>query len=134
MERKKSKVTESEDTVKGKVTKEENPIAKKLRWLKTGGGAFYLGNQIIKPGQTFEAHIDELPAAFMDTIQCLDTEELQKENAKRSQMVSPEITYKLKKVKGIENLWNVVNSEGKVLNETPYEEEAAKELLAIVSA
>ena len=80
----KKEITVSSDPVKvDKVALEEKSMTKKLRWLKTGGGAFYLGNQIIKPGQTFEAHIDELPVAFMDTLQCLDTEELQKENAKR---------------------------------------------------
>ena len=45
-------------------------------WKKTGGGSLIIrtekGEQIIKPGQTFSAYVEDIPKAFMDMLICVD--------------------------------------------------------------
>ncbi|MFA5935015.1 MAG: hypothetical protein WC827_03970 [Candidatus Paceibacterota bacterium] len=112
----------------------------KLRWRKVGGGSLRLNldgaNRIIKPGEIFLADLEELPKAFMDTLECLDSEGLKtaaaSERAKEPIVV---VEYTLKKVgKKADDTWNLVDSEGKALNEKPLSKEAAEELLTALKA
>ena len=50
----------------------KNPV---LSWKKIGGGSFHWRDQIIKPGQIFEARREDLPEAFMDVLELLNPEE-----------------------------------------------------------
>jgi len=115
-----------------KVKSEETPVLTvntPIRWQKTGGGSFYLGNRIIKPGEKFYAPLGEIPKVFRDAIDCLEPEKLQAiENGEAVPEVE-ETLYYLKKVKGQKGLFNIVDSEGKFMNEEPLTEEAAQELL-----
>jgi len=43
-----------------------------IRWKKTGGGGFIFKGRLIKPGQVFTAHPDEVPKAFRDVCIPLD--------------------------------------------------------------
>lgn len=45
----------------------------KLWWIKNGGGTFRLkdSKKIIKPGQKFEATVDQIPEAFRDVVKPL---------------------------------------------------------------
>lgn len=107
----------------------------KLRWQKTGGGSLRFGNRIIKPGEVFEANLDELPKAFMDTLICLDKADLQKvQDVVRRETQTPEILYRLAKSKTAKTLWDVINAEGKPINEVSLEKVSAEELLAAVNA
>lgn len=113
-------------------------VSTKLRWRKVGGGSLRLnldgGNRIIKPGETFLADLEELPKAFMDTLECLDSEGLKTAvTSEKAKEAFVPVEYKLKKVKGTD-LWNLLDAEGKALNEAPLTKEAAEELLNAVKA
>lgn len=90
-----------------------------LRW-KNVSGSLRIGNRIIKPGQIFTATEEEVPHAFRDTVLALDPLP-----AERVPEPTP-LAYSLKKKNG---LWNVVDGQGKVLNEEPLPKEQAEELL-----
>ena len=105
----------------------------KLHWKKVGGGALRLQGQIIKPNQEFWAFAEDIPAAFMDCIVCLDDSKLQElKVAEKKVAETPEELYTLKKVK--KGWFNVVNAEGKAINEDLLSEEAAKELKTALEA
>jgi len=102
----------------------------KLRWQKIGGGSLRWNGRIIKPQEIFYADKEELPVSFLDTLVCLESEEVQEAAAITSKItIIPEASYELKKADKGKNLWNVVNSEGKTLNESPLSKESAEELL-----
>ena len=44
----------------------------KIRWKNTGGGSFWMGKHIMKPGQVFYAAASDIPAAFRDVIKPVD--------------------------------------------------------------
>jgi len=103
------------------------PVETRLRWKKTGGGSLTWKNRYVKPGEIILAYPEELPKAFMDTLVCLDKEELGKVSAiKKKETHTPEILYTLK---GEEESWWVVNKTGKALNEEPLTKAQAEELL-----
>lgn len=116
--------------------KVETPVVgeTRLRWRKTGGGSLRWHNKIIKPGEIFLAHAEDLPKAFMDSLVCLDPIEVQKEKkAVQEKVVAPPVLYKLEKDTKSKSHWNVVNEEGKPINETPLEKEHAEALLTSLS-
>ena len=108
-------------------------VVEKLRWRKLGGGSLRLNNRIIKPGEIFFADLAELPKAFLDTLECLDSVGLQTAVAEKAREPFVPVEYTLKKVKGTD-LWNLLDVEGKALNEAPLAKEAAEELLNAVKA
>lgn len=117
---------------KKEITTQPQPI--KLVWEKIGGGSLRWDNRIIKPGEKFEATLEELPVAFMDTLICLDNENLQKaQTAVKREQQTPETLYHLKKSKTSKGYWDVVNEEGKPLTDKPMEKESAEELLNAVN-
>jgi len=94
-----------------------------IRWKKVHGGSLRLGNQIIKPGQIFKARRDEIPDKFMNSVQAMDAipeSEIEKAEPVKS-------VYTLKE-RG-NNWYDVVNKEGKPLNEKALRLEQANELL-----
>jgi len=110
----------------------------RLRWKKIGGGSLRITlggkKKIIKPGEVFLAHESELPVAFMDSLQCLASETEKKINKEivAKQNAVPAI-YELLEAEGTDDLWNVVNPEGKAINEEPLDIDAANELLNSLS-
>lgn len=111
-----------------------DPTTDKVRWKKIGGGSLRLGNRIIKPGEIFYASESELPKTFMDTLVCLDKEDLQKikDGTKQASKIS-EVLYRLENDATFKGLWNVVNEEGKAINEKPLEKAIAEELLTAIN-
>lgn len=103
------------------------PVDTRLRWKKVGGGTLTFRNRYVKPGEIILAHAEELPKAFMDTLVCLDKDQLGKvQEVKRKETHTPEILYTIKKEgKG----WWVVNATGKPLNEEPLTQPQAEELM-----
>lgn len=126
-------VEDDEEVVPVKV---EEPVVvetTKLRWKKLGGGSLRWNNQIIKPGQVFEASLEDLPKAFLESLQCLEPEKkatLVTSLEKEKQI--PEVLYKLKKIKG-SDLYNLINAENKALNEEPLTLDAAEKMLAVIN-
>ena len=118
---------------------EATPVEEtRLRWKKIGGGSLRITlggkKKIIKPGEVFLAHESELPVAFMDSLQCLASETEKKINKEivAKQNAVPAI-YELQEAEGTDDLWNVVNPEGKAINEKPLDIDAANELLNSLS-
>jgi hypothetical protein len=115
---------ETKEEVKGEVKEvvveevDPDPI---LRWKKLNG-SLRLPNRIIKPNEIFLARKSDLPEAFMDNIMLLDETPV---SAKRKVVKTP--VYSLSKRD--DGFFNIVDSNGKVLNEKPLKEDAAKVLL-----
>jgi predicted P-loop ATPase len=70
----------------------------------------------------------------MDTLVCLDKEDLQKikDGTKQASKIS-EVLYRLENDATFKGLWNVVNEEGKAINEKPLEKAIAEELLTAIN-
>ena len=94
-----------------------------LRWKKTGGGSFHFNNTIIKPGQIFTAHPDEIPEAFRDIIIPME--------AIPEDIEIPEVAEMVFTIQEIEDSTkvNIIDSNEKVINEKPLTKTAAKKLI-----
>jgi len=100
-----------------------------IQWRKMGGGFLHLPNRIIKPGDVFFARPADIPKAFRDTVIPLDKEELRsvEENPVELILVNkPEYT-KVKREGS--NWWDIVDAQGKVINEKALREPQAEEYL-----
>jgi len=108
------------------------------RWKKLGGGSLRLANRIIKPGQVFLAAKEELPKAFMDTLELLSEAdgtsivEKQEEAPVRRKTNKPTFTYEITPIEDKEGFFNIVRSDGKVMNEGELTEEEANQLLIAI--
>jgi len=93
-------------------------------YRKIGGGVLQFKNRRIKPGQIFKAFAFEIPEAFKDTIILIDGEEdapvtAVKQNAKSE--------YEVKHRSA--GWYDVINTEGKPINDKALKKEAAESLL-----
>lgn len=114
----------------------EEPI---LKWKKTGLGSLRLAGRtksIVKPGQTFEAKRSEIPKAFMDTIICLSEDkelEFAAKSVKADVAGAKSPLYKIEPIEEKPDFYNVVNKEGKSINDKPLRKKKAEELIASLS-
>ena len=98
----------------------------KLRWRKIGGGTFRMANgKIIKPNQVFSAAIEDIPEGFRKIVvplsQLPDEVSLVVDSGKYEvQAASP-------------GWYNVIDAQGKVINEKSLRQAAAKELIESLS-
>jgi hypothetical protein len=102
---------------------ETPPQPKKIRF-KNLSGTFRFGNKLIKPNQVFEAHLSEIPKSFLRDLEQLDEVEEIPE-----QISIPEFQYKMEPDEDLDGFFNVVDKQGKILNEEPLTEVEASELL-----
>lgn len=94
----------------------------KAKWKKVGGGSFTFNNKIIKPGQVFEADANDIPEAFKDLIEPYNT-------AARTK-VTHEITDSKFTLDMVEKgAWNILDAEGKIVNEEPIAKGEAQKLI-----
>lgn len=106
----------------------------KILWKKNGGGSAILridGNKRrIKPGETFLAYPEEIPLAFRDVIVPLDGNPIKfvTEDEKPVKVVSP--AYTLRPRGNSKTWWDVVDAQGKVLNEKGLTKEIAERFKA----
>jgi len=97
-----------------------------IRWKKVGGGSFRMGNKIIKPGQVFSARLIDIPEGAKDVIMPVDKlPEGMKEDIKVIKAI-----YSIKHRSG--KWYDVVNSNGKVLNEKAMTRADALELIKLL--
>ena len=97
-----------------------------IRWKKLGRGSFRMGNKIIKPGQIFSARLMDIPKGCEDIIAPIDKLPAEmKEDIKVVQAV-----YSVKHRSG--KWFDVVNANGKVLNEKAMTRESALELIKLL--
>lgn len=96
--------------------------SKKVKWVKVGGGLFTLKDgTVVRPGDTFDAPEEEIPAAFSDLFKRASVQE-DVENEDEDVLV-----YKLKEAGG--GLYNVVDQDDEAVNEKPLGLEEAEKLL-----
>lgn len=102
-----------------------------IRWKKEGGGSFtaYIGGKkkMIKPGQVFVARLDEIPEAFRDTIVPVDGVELEVAKKAEDSVDVAKLTYTISPKGG--NWFNVLDAEGKQVNEKSLRRLEAEELV-----
>jgi len=129
-------------------TKTYKPKPGEKKWRKIGGGSIHLPNKIIKPGEILWLDIEKIPEAFRDLFELVE-EPMKKEfkkieeevkdivdrKAKEKEIVKNEdVTYKI--VKNEESstssaiLYNIVDSNGNVLNKRALTQEEANTTLA----
>lgn len=114
-----------ERTKKAEVVIEED---NRIMYKKVGGGSMRILGKIIKPGERFKADPADIPPAFRDL--CLPLEEV-----KEKQPVKLDITksaYKLQQ-KGTGAWFDVVDANGKVINEKGLKKEIAEKLIIDLS-
>jgi len=94
-------------------------------WVKVEGNFFRMkGGKIIKKGQKFQARLDEIPEAFRDTIKPADGKPIEVQET--LSQVEP-LKYSIKHRNAA--WYDVVNEEGKVMNEKALKKADAEELL-----
>lgn len=101
-----------------------------IRWRKIGGGSFYMHNKIIKPNQIFDAHLEDIPDGFRDVVVPLDDKASQ--DIKTATAVSQEPAVQLEyfvKSRGGGGYYDVVDKNGKVLNEKALRKAGAESLI-----
>jgi hypothetical protein len=94
----------------------------KIRYINNGGLFITVDNKTIKSGVTFKSRPEDIPAAAKDVIKPLDPV---KEN--KIAITTPQ--YKIEATEEDVTLFNVVDSRGKAINETPLDEESANAFL-----
>lgn len=113
----------------GNTIKEEIKVAvtdPEILWKKIGGGPLILKNRIIKPGEKFKARVDEIPPAFRDVV--IPLQDI-KETPAPEMISKKEPTYHLEPKGESKTLFNVVDTEGKVLNEKGLKKEVAEQFI-----
>ncbi len=84
--------------------------------------------RIIKPGQVFDANPAFIPVGFRDVLECLTPELIQGASPAKEKILHESET--LYKIDPIGRGWfNVVNEEGKIINDKTLRETEAMELL-----
>lgn len=119
-------------------------------YKKIGGGSLRFTNRIIKPGQIFWSYPNTVPDAFKDTIEevaanykaiVIDAEGdalIAKLASKKANVIKFKVA-KAKDEEGVELkkgkkfLYNVVDSDNKVMNDEPLLKGKANELLIVLS-
>lgn len=97
----------------------------RIRWKKMGGGGFLFNGHLIKPGQVFTARESDIPKAFRDLCKPLDAIPVPPppppiEVTKTEYSVKPRGKSK--------SLFDVVDGNGKVINEKGLTKESADKL------
>lgn len=119
-----------ESQMEGK-EKSEPELRKKLRFQKIGGGSLrgIPGYPIVKPGQIFEAFLDDISPRFLPSLKCLDAELMAEQVGKRLTPAPKETTWIAKQRKKGSTDWDVINSiSGKPINEVALSEADANKL------
>ena len=105
---------------------------KLIKWKKIGGGSFRLYNgKIVKKNETFLAPLHLIPTAFRDTLQPVnkeDVEEMEKEiKTGGVSLVGKSHEYLIQEHS--KGWWDIVDENGKILNEKALRKPAAEEML-----
>jgi hypothetical protein len=101
-------------------------IETRKRW-KNEGGTFQLGNRYIKPNQIFLAREDEISNAFRDTIRLYDNV------GETPEYVKP-LQISFTKKQREDGDFDILSTDGKVLNEKPLDEATANQFLEDLSS
>ena len=112
----------------------ETPTVTKMRWKKVGGGSLRLANRIIKPGQVFVAAPEDIPKAFRDLVVSVSGSfDFEKKEKEIPPVIGVKPIYTLALKGASQFLYNVIDAQGKVLNEKGLKKEVAEKLIADLS-
>jgi len=95
-----------------------------IRWRKDGGGSLRIKKRIIKPGQIFWAHPDEIPEGFRDV--CIPLDDIPQKKTEPIVARTPQYTYTKRDTS---NYYDVFDSQGKKVNERALTKAKAIELI-----
>jgi hypothetical protein len=114
-------------------TKVNSEVSNLKRFKKVGGGSLRIGNHIYKPGQVFEIDPNLIPKAFRDQVipeggDMKGWEEKRKEETPTPKNVVKSI-YTAKQREGSQ-WWDILDANGKVVNEKGLKQEVAEDLMA----
>lgn len=107
------------------------PTGSELKWWRNKGGTFRLNkHRVIHPNQTFQAREDEIVSAFRDIIVPVEPRPTPPKTAESKSSSTSALTpvdpvkseYRVEKDEAT-GFWNVVDPQGKVVNEQPIEDE-----------
>ena len=108
----------------------------KPSWKKVGGGSLRIGNRIIKPGQIFEAFPEEISPSFRTMVIPVSADAVFKPEAQDGEVQTDVKAENVAKVinslrpRGESKAWfDVVNAEGKPMNEKVLKKEVAEKLI-----
>jgi len=103
-----------------------------IRWTHTGGGSFVAlingRKKMIKPGQLFSAKLEEIPMNFRDIIVPADGAELKAAETVFETVDVAKLEYTISPRGG--NWFDVLDSNGKQVNEKSLRKDAAEELIS----
>ncbi len=107
---------------------------KVIKWKKVGGGSLRFDGRIIKPGQIFEASAAAIPAGFRDVVIPLESIPGDTSSPKPPKIDAKpiEVEYKLKS-RGSGGWFDVVDKNGKTLNEKALKKDIAEKLIKDLS-
>jgi len=104
--------------------KEQEQKTGLIRWINVSGSFTLRGGRRIERQEEFLASLDDVPAAFRDTVRPANEAEFTKATAPLS--IEPVLpVYKVMPDK-LPGRFNVVDSRGKILNDKSLDAEAAK--------
>ena len=101
----------------------------KIFWKKVGGGSLRFNGKIIKPGQTFRASVDEIPKSFRDLV--IPLEKIVEKGEEPIVVVNT--VYSMQPRGKSKSLFDIVDGNGKVLNEKALNKETAQKLIEDLS-
>ena len=105
-------------------------MEKVITWKKVGGGSLRFNGQIIKPGQTFKARDSEISPTFRDVIIPLEAiPGVAPDPGRPAKVITADVVeYKLN-ARGTGGWYDVVDVNGKVLNEKALKKDVAEKLI-----
>jgi len=107
-----------------------DPNEGKLLWRKTAGTFRLPDRRIIRAGDTFWASLEEIPVSFRDTIVAVDQGEydIVTGAVPAEKIEAVKLTYtKQKREEG--NWWDILDGQGKIINEKALREDQADDYL-----
>jgi hypothetical protein len=101
----------------------------KIWFQKKGGGSLRIFGRIIKPNEKFKARPQDIPESFKDIIVPLEKYDVAEEVSVKqpAKLVNPVYTSKLREGT---DLYDVVDSKGKVLNDKALPKDVADRLIS----
>ena len=101
-----------------------------IKWKKTGGGSLRFNGRIIKPGQIFKAKASEISPNFRDVVIPLETipGDVVVPTIPDPAIKAVEVEYKLKS-RGSGGWFDVIDKNGKALNEKALKKDIAEKLI-----
>ena len=118
MERTKNVVVEGEERAK-------------VKYKKIGGGSLRLGGKIIKPGEVFKAYPEDIPVGFRDLVIPVEGGNVswEKPIVPPPPLVIMKPVFELKPRGKSKSLFDVVDGQGKAINEKPLPKATAEKLI-----